>query len=115
MPIATSPFAAAPFSAQDIVIISLSGQQLTIQEGFTQENTGATGNVQVGGQAMTLTLGQETGRIAPGNLDQQLNLSVNWNPTDFLVCKSGQITLWPNHTTFRPPKISYRPTKLYSV
>ena len=88
MPIATSPFAAAPFSAQDIVIISLSGQQLTIQEGFTQENTGATGNVQVGGQAMTLTLGQETGRIAPGNLDQQLNLSVNWNQAAQLVCNS---------------------------
>ena len=88
MPIATSPFAAAPFSAQDIVIVGVSGNQLTIQEGFTQELLDGSGNVQVGGQAMTLTLGQETGRIAPGNLDQQLNLSVNWNQAAQLVCNS---------------------------
>ncbi|MBO01304.1 MAG: hypothetical protein CMG35_01435 [Candidatus Marinimicrobia bacterium] len=37
---------------------------------------------------MTLTLGQETGRIAPGNLGQQLNLSVNWNQSAQLVCNS---------------------------
>ena len=88
MPIATSPFSAAPFSAQDIVIISLSGQQLTIQEGFTQELLDGSGNVQVGGQSLVLTLGQETGRIAPGNLGQQLNLSVNWNQSAQLVCNS---------------------------
>ena len=87
MPIATSPFASAPFSAQDITIVSLSGNQLTIQEGFTQEVTGDSGH-QVFGQAMTLTLGQETGRIAPGNLGQQLNLSVNWNGQSQLVCNS---------------------------
>ena len=88
MPIATSPFAAAPFSALDITIVGVSGNQLTIQEGFTQELLDGSGNVQVGGQAMTLTLGQETGRIAPGNLDQQLNLSVNWNQSAQLVCNS---------------------------
>ena len=88
MPIATNPFASAPFSAQDITIVSVSGNQLTIQEGFTQELLDGSGNVQVGGQAMTLTLGQETGRIAPGNLDQQLNLSVNWNQAAQLVCNS---------------------------
>ena len=88
MPIATNPFAAAPFSAQDITIVGVSGNQLTIQEGFTQELLDGSGNVQVGGQAMTLTLGQETGRIAPGNLDQQLNLSVNLNQSAHLVCIS---------------------------
>ena len=88
MPIANAPFAAAPFSAQDITIVSVSGNQLTIQEGFTQELLDGSGNVQVGGQAMTLTLGQETGRIAPGNLGQQLNLSVNWNGQAQLVCNS---------------------------
>ena len=88
MPIAANPFAAAPFSAEDIVIVGVSGNQLTIQEGFTQELLDGSGNVQVGGQAMTLTLGQETGRIAPGNLDQQLNLSVNWNQSAQLVCNS---------------------------
>ena len=88
MPIANAPFATTPFSTLDVTIVGVSGQQLTIQEGFTQENTGATGNVQVGGQAMTLTLGQETGRIAPGNLGQQLNLSVNWNQAAQLVCNS---------------------------
>ena len=30
MPIATSPFAAAPFSAQDITVVSLSGNQLNL-------------------------------------------------------------------------------------
>ena len=88
MPIANAPFATTPFSTLDVTIVAVSGNQLTIQEGFTQENTGATGNVQVGGQAMTLTLGQETGRIAPGNLDQQLNLSVNWSEQALLVCNS---------------------------
>ena len=47
---------------------------------------------------MVLTLGQETGRIAPGNLGQQLNLSVNWNPTDFLVCNS-EITVTGHQLT----------------
>ena len=88
MPIAANPFAAAPFSAEDIVIVGVSGNQLTIQEGFTQELLDGSGNVQVGGQGLVLTLGQETGRIAPGNLGQQLNLSVNWDQAAQLVCNS---------------------------
>ena len=88
MPIANTPFSTVPFSTLDITIVGVSGNQLTIQEGFTQELLDGSGNVQVGGQAMTLTLGQETGRIAPGNLGQQLNLSVNWNQSAQLVCNS---------------------------
>ena len=88
MPIANAPFATTPFSTLDVTIVGVSGNQLTIQEGFTQELLDGSGNVQVGGQAMTLTLGQETGRIAPGNLGQQLNLSVNWNQSAQLVCNS---------------------------
>ena len=88
MPIANAPFATTPLSTLDVTIVGVSGNQLTIQEGFTQELLDGSGNVQVGGQAMTLTLGQETGRIAPGNLGQQLNLSVNWNQSAQLVCNS---------------------------
>ena len=40
MPIANAPFATTPFSTLDVTIVGVSGQQLTIQEGFTQENTG---------------------------------------------------------------------------
>ena len=87
MPISDAPFATAPFSTLDITLVALTGNQLTVQEGFTQEVTGDSGH-QVFGQAMTLTLGQETGRIAPGNLGQQLNLSVNWNGQSQLVCNS---------------------------
>ena len=56
MPIANTPFSAAPFSAQDITIVGVSGNQLTIQEGFTQELLDGSGNVQVGGQAIPLHL-----------------------------------------------------------
>ena len=88
MPIANTPFSTVPFSTLDITIVGVSGNQLTIQEGFTQELLDGSGNVQVGGQSLVLTLGQETGRIAPGNLGQQLNLSVNWDQAAQLVCNS---------------------------
>ena len=88
MPIANTPFSTVPFSTLDITIVGVSGNQLTIQEGFTQELLDGSGNVQVGGQGLVLTLGQETGRIAPGNLGQQLNLSVNWDQAAQLVCNS---------------------------
>ena len=86
MPIATNPFATTPFSAQDITIVSLSGNQLNLSLSDPIVTAGGTIHLPAGAPGMVLTLGQETGRIAPGNLGQQLNLSVNWNPTDFLVC-----------------------------
>ena len=87
MPIANAPFSTTPFSALDLTLVGVQGNEITVQEGFTQEVVGDSGH-QVFGQAMTLTLGQETGFIAPGNLGQQLNLSVNWNGQSFLVCNS---------------------------
>ena len=98
MPIATQPFAVAPFSAQDITIVSLSGNQLNLSLSDPIVTAGGTIHLPAGAPGMVLTLGQETGRIAPGNLGQQLNLSVNWNPTDFLVCNS-EITVTGHQLT----------------
>ena len=98
MPIATNPFATTPFSAQDITIVSLSGNQLNLSLSDPIVTAGGTIHLPAGAPGMVLTLGQETGRIAPGNLGQQLNLSVNWNPTDFLVCNS-EITVTGHQLT----------------
>ena len=98
MPIATQPFATAPFSAQDITVVSLSGNQLNLSLSDPIVTAGGTIHLPAGAPGMVLTLGQETGRIAPGNLGQQLNLSVNWNPTDFLVCNS-EITVTGHQLT----------------
>ena len=88
MPIATNPFAALPFSSQGITIVSVSGNQLNLTLSDPIVIADGTIHLPAGAPGMVLTLGQETGRIAPGNLGQQLNSSVNWNPTDFLVCNS---------------------------
>ena len=90
MSIATAPFAASPFSAEDTseLIVVVSGNQLNLSLSDPVVTAGGTIHLPAGAPGMVLTLGQETGRIAPGNLGQQLNLSVNWNSTNFLVCNS---------------------------
>ena len=105
MSIAGAPFAALPFASQlKDLTISLTGLSMTIQEGFTQELTAGAGH-QVQGNGLTVSLGNETGNVVPVNLDQQINLSLNWTGQDFLVCNS-HIDVTGNALTLTPGTVT---------
>ena len=105
MSIAGSPFATVPFASQTAAIsVSVSGLSMTIQEGFTQELTAGAGH-QVQGNGLTVSLGNEVGNIVPANIDQQINLSLNWAGQDFLVCNS-HIDVTGNALTLTPGTVT---------
>ena len=105
MSIAGSPFATVPFASQTAAIsVPVSGLSMTIQEGFTQELTADAGH-QVQGNGLTISLGNEVGNIVPANIDQQINLSLNWAGQDFLVCNS-HIDVTGNALTLTPGTVT---------
>ena len=109
MSIAGSPFATVPFASQTATIsVPVSGLSMTIQEGFTQELTADAGH-QVQGKGLTISLGNEVGNIVPANIDQQINLSLNWAGQDFLVCNS-HVDVTGNALTLTPGTVTIEET-----